>query len=933
MLGAKSVAPCPESYIWLPPVLTQTTNTAITLFTSPPGYLITSNLVDKLVNQGREIFWLRIEPTDCDPGVLLLSLVSCIQSIQPGVLDSALVDMQCSPGPIRGWVQLYNQYADVFVDILSPQSVIIFEHLHFLCEYPSTLVLLANSFLNTLSKHFPCILLTHEALPAGTFSSTCKGYQSKDLKINHLVGVTLANHAGIDFPDDLVRRVIDITSGRLCALNDILYACKVLGSAYTGKIIKSTKNFNHLCKKLSKELLLAVSSDELKMLTLTIHLGYWHPEISQVVLSKRVSLSEPWKQVLDNSWERLLCSWSTPLQSTINIDFRTKCYICRKAADYLAQQGNIFESIKLYFVLKNYERTGQLLEKHGSSMMDIGQWMTLEKWMDELPEATLHNYPNLVYFKGELQAARGQLSESRKTFSKATQIFSKKDLSSRTCDSLLAEGTLAAWQGDVDRSQICILNANTLARSKGLITQLGWINWTRGCLASNKSNPEDALAYLERITDTFQDPTIYELYNQIKLLLEQQQDIHQEQERLRQAYISLSQSVYDIKQQLSSLLEAPPNLSNILRTYGWQGTPMIFKIPSDQKKTELDEIVDGSQLFKLKEWLKNLADKGPRLKRVIENIPAKNGLSVEEHLAPVNSQGLFDSTTSEPHQTDNSLSFTKEPASKPGRLVNSFVRVPQADLQPKLSAHLLGSFRISLNDQLLSDQINGRGQAIFKFLLFHHGQEQHREVLMDTFWPEGSPKAARNNLNVVLHNLRQVFRTVADDFSVIEFHNCAYRFNSDLQLWLDVDAFEQHIQAGLRYEQSEALELAINAYEIGIDLYQDDFLLDDPYEEWALAPRERLRIAYLSALGHLSQIYFTQEQCAACIALCQRILARDNCREDTHCLLMRCYSRLGQRSLALRQYRACTEALQSELGVSPEYETQKLVERIRSRNL
>jgi DNA-binding SARP family transcriptional activator len=165
---------------------------------------------------------------------------------------------------------------------------------------------------------------------------------------------------------------------------------------------------------------------------------------------------------------------------------------------------------------------------------------------------------------------------------------------------------------------------------------------------------------------------------------------------------------------------------------------------------------------------------------------------------------------------------------------------------------------------------------------------------------------------------------------VIEFHNEAYRFNPTLQIWLDVDEFERHIQAGQRYEQSNEIELAIKEYETGIDLYQDDFLIDEPYEEWALAPREHLRIVYLNALGNLSQNYFSQEQYAACIALCQRILMRDICREDTHCLLMRCYNFLGQRSLALRQYRACVEALHFELGVGPESETVQLAERIRS---
>jgi DNA-binding SARP family transcriptional activator len=110
-----------------------------------------------------------------------------------------------------------------------------------------------------------------------------------------------------------------------------------------------------------------------------------------------------------------------------------------------------------------------------------------------------------------------------------------------------------------------------------------------------------------------------------------------------------------------------------------------------------------------------------------------------------------------------------------------------------------------------------------------------------------------------------------------------------------------------------------------------DFLAGDPYEEWPVLPRERLRVAYLDILDRLSQIHFDQGQYANCITLCQLALRRDACREDIHCLLMRCYSRQGQRHLALRQYQICVEALRTELEVDPTSETTQLYEQIRRR--
>lgn len=160
-----------------------------------------------------------------------------------------------------------------------------------------------------------------------------------------------------------------------------------------------------------------------------------------------------------------------------------------------------------------------------------------------------------------------------------------------------------------------------------------------------------------------------------------------------------------------------------------------------------------------------------------------------------------------------------------------------------------------------------------------------------------------------------------------------YSLAPGLQLWLDVEEFERCVKSGQRLEAQSQLTAAVTEYEAAISLYQGDFLQENPYEEWTVLDRERLRFAYLDTLDRLSQIYFEEERYSACRSACQLILARDPCREDAHCLLMRCYSRQGQYHLALRQYQLCVEAVHMELDVEPAAETKKLSEQIRRREL
>jgi len=201
-------------------------------------------------------------------------------------------------------------------------------------------------------------------------------------------------------------------------------------------------------------------------------------------------------------------------------------------------------------------------------------------------------------------------------------------------------------------------------------------------------------------------------------------------------------------------------------------------------------------------------------------------------------------------------------------------------------------------------------------------------VLMEVFWPDSAPEAARNSLNVAVYGLRRALRA-GGDVPVVILGSGTYRLHPHLALWLDVDEFERHVECGRQLEEADELAGAVTEYELATSLYQGDFLADDPYEEWPVLTRERLRLMYLDILERLSRLYFGHGRYASCATLCQRVIERDPCREDAHRWLMLCYSRQGQSHLALRQYRICVEVLRAELGVEPAPATTQLLERIR----
>ena len=246
-----------------------------------------------------------------------------------------------------------------------------------------------------------------------------------------------------------------------------------------------------------------------------------------------------------------------------------------------------------------------------------------------------------------------------------------------------------------------------------------------------------------------------------------------------------------------------------------------------------------------------------------------------------------------------------------------------------VAVQMLGEFALVIGDKPVKLP-SSRGLSLLKYLLLHHERNNTRDILMDTFWPDAGSVTARNSLNVAMHSLRKSLHDVVP-YPMIKFEDGTYGLESNLQIWLDVDEFQKCVKAGQQYEARDKLAEAVAEHETAVSLYQGDLLEQNPYEEWTVLERERLRIIYLETLDRLSQIYFSQDRYTACRTVCQLILVRDRCREDAHCLLMRCYSRQGQNNLALRQYQICVEALLGELQVEPASETTQLYNRIRRR--
>jgi predicted ATPase/DNA-binding SARP family transcriptional activator len=240
-------------------------------------------------------------------------------------------------------------------------------------------------------------------------------------------------------------------------------------------------------------------------------------------------------------------------------------------------------------------------------------------------------------------------------------------------------------------------------------------------------------------------------------------------------------------------------------------------------------------------------------------------------------------------------------------------------MAPILRIQLLGEFRLYMDDQLLHLVMKPRLQALLAHLLLHRHMPQPRQQIAFCFWPDSSEEQAHTNLRKLLYQLRQVLPTV-EEFLYNDRQNLGWRF--DDASTLDVAMLEQAL---LRLEQATVPDVA-SVGEV-IALYQGE-LLPACYDEWLLPLRRALHERVVNGLAAAVADLMTHRLYDAAIGCAEHLLRLDPLHEAAYSRLMELRAITGDRTGALRLYHECVRALEQELGVPPNAETQHIYARL-----
>jgi len=250
----------------------------------------------------------------------------------------------------------------------------------------------------------------------------------------------------------------------------------------------------------------------------------------------------------------------------------------------------------------------------------------------------------------------------------------------------------------------------------------------------------------------------------------------------------------------------------------------------------------------------------------------------------------------------------------------------QSSASPTLTIRLLGPFELFVDDAPVAPDRwpRRRPKLLVKLLALQPRLQLHREQIIDVLWPDADFEAGANNLHKAIHAARRALEPDLKSGSKSQFIGArdnlvALRAPGDV--WVDACAFERRAAEAMRSNDPKLFEAAL-------DLYRGDLLPEDPYEDWAVAQRERLRGLYIDLLFRLARMCEESGDYIAGIGLLQSLVATDSTNEEAHQCLMRLYALTGNRRGAFRQYRQLVKTLRREAGVEPDRTTVELYDRI-----
>jgi len=249
---------------------------------------------------------------------------------------------------------------------------------------------------------------------------------------------------------------------------------------------------------------------------------------------------------------------------------------------------------------------------------------------------------------------------------------------------------------------------------------------------------------------------------------------------------------------------------------------------------------------------------------------------------------------------------------------------------PRLRIFALGRTRVMGAESRLEGRwLDNRAGQILKFLVAERHRIAYSDEIVERLWPNAGASDTRG-LRYFIHVLREHLEpdgAPEPPSSFVLATRGGYMLD-ERRVWIDVDVFEDLARAGMAARERGNAAAALEHLGAAIRLYGGDFLADEPYAEWAVLERERLREVATDALRAAAALSEETGDIQAASVSLKRLADLEPYDVDVHRQLLVLLLREGRRSEALRRYEALRRRLLATFHEQLDFSLAELLPRV-----
>ena len=212
--------------------------------------------------------------------------------------------------------------------------------------------------------------------------------------------------------------------------------------------------------------------------------------------------------------------------------------------------------------------------------------------------------------------------------------------------------------------------------------------------------------------------------------------------------------------------------------------------------------------------------------------------------------------------------------------------------------------------------LSQRPGRLLRYLVAHYGRFVPADEIIEALWP-GSSFDAENNVRYLVHLLRKRLepnRPARGRSFSVECLAGAYALGPNV--WVDVGTFEHLVEDALSGSEHD---VALAQIDRALELYGGDFLSDEPYADWAMIERERIRGLAEDALRAAIRIHEERHDFGRALQYARWLTELEPYDSDAQFGVISLCLRCGRRSEAARRYGAFRSRLMREFNELPEF--------------